>query len=170
VGAVTGRRCRRPTRRRPLGNSLRSRSRALRVRDAAFVGEPFELAVPATGVVEVVVTRRSRRASRNARPVLPIDWARPAVDKVDVSARQSDARCALLALRRARCRARRRGEAHATYSGRTICTDFDLTLLVSSGEGPVRLTSPFRYGAPEGGYVLASDARPDARRGRHPSA
>ena len=48
------------------------------------------------------------------------------------------------------------GAAHASYAGRNVCTDFDLTLLVSSGEGLVHLDMlPFRYGPAEGGTFLA---------------
>jgi MYXO-CTERM domain-containing protein len=126
-----------------------------------FVGDPLELAVSAARTVEVVVTTSVPLSAHGTLRglVLPIDWARPVVDTIDVAVRaSSDAPLRALYSPFHELEVVRDGvnEAHATYSGRAICTDFDLTLLTSSGDGPVQLDLvPFRYGAQEGGYFLA---------------
>ena len=91
--------------------------------------------------------------------VVPLDWSRLPVAKVDVNVTATTA-APLRALYSPyhELQVVRDGvdAAHASYTGRNVCTDFDLTLLVSSGDGLVHLDLlPFRYGAGEGGYFLA---------------
>jgi MYXO-CTERM domain-containing protein len=147
--------------RRRLTLQLRDPSPLRDLGTPLFVGDPLELAVATTGTVEVVVTTSVPLSAHGTLQgvVLPIDWARPPVGSIDVKVRaRSDAPLRALYSPFHELAVVRDGvnEAHATYSGRTICTDFDLTLLVSSGEGPVHLDLvPFRYGQAEGGTFLA---------------
>jgi Ca-activated chloride channel family protein len=126
-----------------------------------FVGDPVDVPVPATGTVDVVVTSRLALSAHGTLQglVLPVDWARAPVGTVDVKvAAKTDAPLRALYSPFHELAVVRDGidAAHATYGGRAICTDFDLTLLLSSGEGPVRVdVVPFRYGSAEGGTFLA---------------
>jgi MYXO-CTERM domain-containing protein len=147
--------------RRRLTLQLRDPSPLRDLGTPLFVGDPLVLAVSATRTVEVVVTTSVPLAAHGTLQglVLPIDWARPPVGTIDVKvSAKSDAPLRALFSPFHELAVVRDGAngAHATYSGRMICTDFDLTLLMSSGEGPVHLDLvPFRYGAAEGGYFLA---------------
>jgi Ca-activated chloride channel family protein len=119
------------------------------------------VAVPATGLVDVTVTTSLPLGAHGTLSgiVLPIDWARPPAGTVDVKVHAtSEAPLRALYSPYHELTVLRDGvrEAHAAYSGRGVCPDFDLTLLTSSGDGPVRLDMlPFRYGAAEGGTFLA---------------
>ena len=90
---------------------------------------------------------------------VPLDWARPPIGTLDVAvAASTEAPLRALYSPFHELDVVRDGAraAHATHAGQAVCTDFDLTLLVSDGEGPVHLDLlPFRYGAGEGGYFLA---------------
>ena len=126
-----------------------------------FASDAMVVQVPTTNVIDVRITTTVALATLGTMRglVVPLDWSRLPVAKVDVK---------LTATTTAPLRALyspyhelqvvRDGvdAAHATYTGRNVCTDFDLTLLVSSGDGLVHLDLlPFRYGAGEGGYFLA---------------
>ena len=126
-----------------------------------YVTDPMEVAIPTVPTVDVEVTTRAPLSTRGTMQglVLPIDWARPTVAAVDVKlAATTTAPLRALYSPYHQLSVVRDGvdAAHATYSGRGVCTDFDLTLLLSSGDGLVHLDLvPFRYGEAEGGYFLA---------------
>ena len=126
-----------------------------------FVAEPIEIAVTSGGTLEVDVTTSAPLGAHGtfSGAVVPVDWDRRPVDSfsVDVSAK-TDAPLRALYSPYHELSVVRDGShaAHAKYAGRTVCTGFDLTILLSSGEGPVGLDIlPFRYGDDEGGYFLA---------------
>jgi MYXO-CTERM domain-containing protein len=91
--------------------------------------------------------------------IVPLDWGRQPIGKVDMKVTAaSTAPLRALYSPYHELEVVRDGvnAAHASYTGRNVCTDFDLTLLVSSGDGLVHLDMlPFRYGPAEGGYFLA---------------
>jgi Ca-activated chloride channel family protein len=128
------------------------------------LGTPLFVSTPVAvspGAVEVVVSTTVPLTPHGTlRGVtVPLDWARPPIGTLDVQVTAST-EAPLRALYspfheldvvRDGARA-----AHATHAGQSVCTDFDLTLLVSDGEGPVHVDLlPFRYGADEGGFFLA---------------
>jgi Ca-activated chloride channel homolog len=117
--------------------------------------------VPTTNVIEVRITTTVPLATLGTMRglVVPLDWSRFPVPKVDVRVTATTA-TPLRALYSPyhELQVVRDGvdAAHGSYAGRNVCTDFDLTLLVSSGDGLVHLDLlPFRYGAGEGGTFLA---------------
>jgi uncharacterized protein YegL len=126
-----------------------------------YATDPMPAQVPTTNVVTVDVTTTVPLAALGTMRglVVPLDWSRTPVAKVDVTVTATSA-APLRALYSPthELQVVRDGvdAAHASYAGRNVCTDFDLTLLVSSGEGLVHLDMlPFRYGSGEGGYFLA---------------
>jgi Ca-activated chloride channel family protein len=128
---------------------------------ALFVTDPLEVTVPTVPTVDVEVTAHGPLAAHGTMHglVLPIDWARPAVGKVDVMvAAQTIAplRAIFSPYHQLSVVRDGVGGARASYSGSNVCTDFDLTLLLSWGDGLVHLDMlPFRYGEAEGGTFLA---------------
>ena len=126
-----------------------------------YATDAMVVQVPATSVIEVRITTTVPLAILGTMRglVVPLDWSRLPVAKVDVKVTATTA-APLRALYSPyhELQVVRDGvdAAHASYTGRNVCTDFDLTLLVSSGDGLVHLDLlPFRYGAGEGGYFLA---------------
>jgi MYXO-CTERM domain-containing protein len=125
-----------------------------------FVTNAMEVMV-AVPTLSVEVTTHAPLATRGTMQgvVVPVDWARPSVSTVDVTV-TANTTAPLRALYSPyhQLSVVRDGVsgAYATYSGRGVCTDFDVTLLFSSGAGLVHMDLiPFRYGPAEGGYFLA---------------
>ena len=126
-----------------------------------YATDAMVVQVPTTNVIDVRITTTVPLATLGTMRglVVPLDWSRLPVAKVDVKVTATTA-APLRALYSPyhELQVVRDGvdAAHASYTGRNVCTDFDLTLLVSSGDGLVHLDLlPFRYGAGEGGYFLA---------------
>ena len=126
-----------------------------------YATDAMVVQVPTTNVIDVRITTTVPLAALGTMRglVVPLDWSRLPVAKVDVKVTATTA-APLRALYSPyhELQVVRDGvdAAHASYTGRNVCTDFDLTLLVSSGDGLVHLDLlPFRYGAGEGGYFLA---------------
>jgi Ca-activated chloride channel family protein len=126
-----------------------------------YATDPTLVQVPITNVVTVDVTTTVPLATLGTMRglIVPLDWGRAPVAKVDVTVTAISAaplRALYSPYHELEVIRDGVGAAHASYAGRNVCTDFDLTLLVSSGEGLVNLDLlPFRYGASEGGYFLA---------------
>lgn len=138
-----------PTALRGLGNPL-------------FAGQPVEITVPANGAVEIRIESRAPLSERGTMRgvVVPLDWSRASVPTVEVEVHATSAAAPLRALYSPfhPLEVVREGAqaARATYSGKGVCTDLDLTLLFSSGEGLVHLDLlPFRRGDAEPGTVMA---------------
>jgi Ca-activated chloride channel family protein len=126
-----------------------------------YATEPLSVDVPVTSVVDVQVTTTVPLSALGTLRgvVVPLDWGRAPIGKVDVTVTAtSTAPLRALYSPYHELSVVRDGvtAARASYSGKNVCTDFDLTLLASSGDGLVHVDLlPFRYGAGEGGYFLA---------------
>ncbi len=147
--------------RRRLTEELRDPAPLRELGTPLFVTDPIDVTVPISNTVEVQVTTGVPLAPRGTMQglALPIDWGRGSVATVDVKvAATSTAPLRALYSPYHELEVIRDGvnAAHAIYAGRNVCTDFDLTLLLSSGDGLVQLDMlPFRTGSDEGGYFLA---------------
>jgi Ca-activated chloride channel family protein len=126
-----------------------------------FVSEPIELVVPTGGTLEMSVATSTPLGTHGTLQgiAMPVDWNRHPVDAVgiDVNAR-TEAPLRSLYSPYHELSVVRDGiyAARAKYAGHNVCTGLDLTILLSSGEGLVKLdVLPFRYGNDEGGYFLA---------------
>jgi Ca-activated chloride channel family protein len=134
---------------------LRGMGRPLHATDAMAVD------VPITNLVDVTITTTVPLAAIGTMRglIVPLDWGRSPVGKVDVNVAATSGgplRALYSPYHELQVVRDGVGAAHATYAGRSVCTDFDLTLLVSSGDGLVHMDLlPFRYGAGEGGTFLA---------------
>ena len=126
-----------------------------------FATDATPVQVPITNLVTSTCTTTVPLAALGTMRglVLPLDWSRPPVATVDVKVTATSAtplRALYSPYHELQVIRDGVGAAHASYAGRNVCTDFDLTLLVSSGEGLVHLDMlPFRYGPAEGGTFLA---------------
>src|SRR5262245_56987104 len=126
-----------------------------------YATDALVVQVPTTNLVDVQITTTVPLATLGTMSglVVPLDWSRSPVSKVDVNvAATSVAPLRALYSPFHELQVIRDGvnAAHASYAGRNVCTDFDLTLLVSSGDGLIHLDMlPFRYGNAEGGTFLA---------------
>lgn len=90
---------------------------------------------------------------------LPVDWHKAPAGQisVDIEVRTTDRLRALYAPYHT-LNVTRHGPQHAsaTYYGYERCTDFPVTLLLSTGDEPIRLDLlPFRYGEDEMGTLMA---------------
>jgi MYXO-CTERM domain-containing protein len=138
--------------RRRLTLDLRDPTALRGIGQPLFVSDPVAIAVPANGVVEVRVVSRGPLVAEGTMQglVVPVDWARPTVPNVDVKVTASSAAPmrALYSPFHALDVVRDGvNAARGSYAGHGVCTDLDLTVLFSSGEGLVHVDLlPFRYG------------------------
>ncbi len=138
--------------RRRLTLDLRDPTALRGIGQPLFVSDPVAIAVPANGVVEIRVVSRGPLVAEGTMQglVVPVDWARPTVPNVDVKVTASSAAPmrALYSPFHALDVVRDGvNGARGSYAGHGVCTDLDLTVLFSSGEGLVHVDLlPFRYG------------------------
>ena len=142
-----------------------------------YATDAMVVQVPTTNVIDVRITTTVPLAMLGTMRglVVPLDWSRLPVAKVDVKVTATTAaplRALYSPYHELQVVRDDVGAAHASYTGHNVCTDFDLTLLVSERRRP----RPPRPAAvplrPGRGRVLpgAGDARPDPGRQQRAAA
>jgi MYXO-CTERM domain-containing protein len=147
--------------RRQLTRVLRDPAALRGLGTPLYATDAMVVQVPISNQVDVQITTTVPLATLGTMRglVVPLDWSRSPIAQVDVKVTATSSaplRALYSPYHELQVVRDSVDAAHASYAGRNVCTDFDLTLLVSSGEGLVHLDLlPFRYGAGEGGYFLA---------------
>lgn len=122
-----------------------------------FVSEPISSGGPA----ELAVTTRLPLAPHGTLrgAGVPLDWHERDIPSVEVEvSAQSESELRALYAPYHELALTREGEHRAigTHRGTQVCSRFDVLLLTSAGDEPVRLDLlPFRYGPDDSGHVMA---------------